>query len=325
MFDSELELRALYEGGSPDYRDAIESMVVAVAMGDKPALAAARQRLGEVMADTMGAAEAIGAFHTLQGAAKAYGELGVDPSPRVNADPDAGRRLSIVFARVSNRVAKVQFKERLNDLITRTPVTIKKAAERTAQRIAELYGKGRVLAFVRAAEEAVTNRVASLLAESIKKGLVEREAGVLIKMGVDSVRKETAAWTEAYSRTVFRTNLNTATAAGRFRQLQDVDVAGVIPALMFQTAGDVDVRHNHAAANGIILSRDNPAWHRLAPPLGYNCRCTVSYISAYALKQMGRVNADGSIREDAVPAEAHPDPGFRHGGRPDLFMREQAS
>lgn len=325
MFDSENELRALYEEGSEAYREAIDAMILAVAMGDKGGLMASRERLADVMAATMGSAEAVGALHTLQGAAKAYGEMGLDPSPRVNATEDAGRRLSVVFARVPNRVAKVQFKERLQDLVERTPVTIKKAAERTAQRIAELYGKARVLGFVRSAEEAVTNRVAALLAESVRKGLVEREAGVLIKMGVDSVRKETAAWSEAYSRTVFRTNLNTATAAGRFRQLQDVDVAGVIPALMFQTAGDVDVRHNHAAANGMILSKDNPAWGRLAPPLGYNCRCTVSYISAYALKQMGRLNSDGTIREDAIPREAFPDPGFRHGGRPDLFMREQAS
>lgn len=324
MFDSEAELQALYAEGDLQYREAIGDMLVAVAMGDKAALAASRERLGEVITATMGAAEAVGAMHTLQGAAKAYGELGLDPSPRVNADPEAGRRLSVVFARVGNKVAKVQFRERLMDLVERTPVTIKKAAERTAQRIAQLYGEGRVLGFVRSAEEAVTNRVAALLAESIKRGLVEREAGVLIKMGVDAVRKETEAWTEAYSRTVFRTNINTATAAGRFRQLQDADVSAVIPALMFQTAGDVDVRHNHAAANGVILSRDNPAWERLAPPLGYNCRCTVSYISAYALKKMGRVNADGSIREDTVPAEARPDPNFRHGGRPDLFMRAQS-
>lgn len=324
MFDSEAELHALYAEGSLQYKEAIGDMLVAVAMGDKAALAASRERLGEIITATMGAAEAVGAMHTLQGAAKAYGELGLDPSPRVNADPEAGRRLSVVFARVGNKVAKVQFRERLMDLVERTPVTIRKAAERTAQRIAQLYGEGRVLGFVRSAEDAVTNRVAALLVESVKRGLVEREAGVLIKMGVDAVRKETEAWTEAYSRTVFRTNINTATAAGRFRQLQDADVSAVIPALMFQTAGDVDVRHNHAAANGVILSRDNPAWERLAPPLGYNCRCTVSYISAYALKKMGRVNADGSIREDTVPAEAHPDPNFRHGGRPDLFMRAQS-
>ncbi len=35
---------------------------------------------------------------------------------------------------------------------------------------------------------------------------------------------------------------------------------------------------------------------------------------------MGRVTSTGSIREDRVPASAHPDRGFRHGGRPDLFI-----
>jgi len=317
--NSERELERLYATGSRPYTLAANDLVVATAMGDRAGMERARVVLDDVIGATMGMADAVGCAHALEAAA------GLMEAPRVNAEaPLDRRRLSIVFSRpvgVGTDLPRIQFNEMLEDLRARTPKVVRQAAERTAQRIAQMYGEGRVLAFVRATEQAVAERVQKLLVQAIAEGLAEREAGTLISAGVRWVEKEAADWTEAYSRMVYRTNLNTATTAGRFRQVQDQDVRGVIPALKFHAIGDSDCRANHKAANGLIFRQDNGVWNKIAPPLGYNCRCTVAFVSRFSLMRMGRLNADGSIREDSLPGDAYPDPGFRHGGRPDLFIK----
>tara|TARA_R110002020_G_scaffold119609_2_gene272867 strand:- start:1739 stop:2179 length:441 start_codon:yes stop_codon:yes gene_type:complete len=137
---------------------------------------------------------------------------------------------------------------------------------------------------------------------------------------VEQVRIKTAAWSEGYARMAFRTNVNTAVTAGRFRQSQDPDIKKVIPCFRFDAVGDDDTRDNHLEADGLIFRVDNTVWNKIAPPLGYNCRCTVSNVSIASLRRMGRVNSNGDILEDRLPSVAKPDDGFRHGGRPDLFM-----
>jgi SPP1 gp7 family putative phage head morphogenesis protein len=214
---------------------------------------------------------------------------------------------------------RVTLSEALEDMVQRTPVTLQRAADRAARRIAELYGSGRVLAFARSAEETVTAEAQRFLAQSFREGLGETEAGRGLAMAVDTVRRRTEAWSESYARMVFRTTINTSVTAGRFRQAQDPDVKVAVPAFRFSTMEDVDVRPNHAAADGVVLSVDSQEWRRIAPPLGYNCRCQVHHVGRHELAAEGRLDANGRVVDSKVSAAAHPDEGFRHGGRPDLF------
>jgi SPP1 gp7 family putative phage head morphogenesis protein len=217
-------------------------------------------------------------------------------------------------------VPKISLTAAVEAMVEKTPVTLRSAAERTAQRISQLYGEKNVVAFAKSAEAAVTKRAQALIAEGIKQGLSGIEGGRRLAMGVNEIRKRTAAWTEGYARMAYRTNVNTAVTAGRFRQVQDQDIRKVIPAFRFAPVGDEDTRDNHMAGNGKILRVDNLAWNRLAPPLGYSCRCQVQLVSLPQLRRMDRVNQNGTIREDRIPRAWHPDEGFRHGGRPDLFV-----
>jgi len=218
-----------------------------------------------------------------------------------------------------NVLPRVTFAEAVEDMVTRSPTTIRNAAERTATNISKLYGEGRVVAFAKSAEQAVTDRVQSLIAEAIANGTEEAAVGKMIKTTVAQIRKDTADWSEAYARMAFRTNLNTAVTAGRFRQAQDPDIAAVIPAFRFDAVGDADTRDNHGAADGLIFSVGNPVWNTIAPPLGYQCRCQVTLMTTPQLRRMGRLNPDGSVKESTLPSSAHPDEGFRH-GRADLFL-----
>lgn len=261
----------------------------------------------------MGIGEVIGATLALRKAAAM-----LQPSQRVSAvQLRADRSKLLAFADPAQvLIPRVTFEEAVNDMVRRTPVTLKNAAERTAARIGQLYREDKVMAFVRSADEVVTKRVQDLFSYAIREGITEASVGRLAVQHVDFIREQTEPWTEGYSRMAFRTNLNTASTAGRFRQAEDPDIIEVIPALMFSATMDVDTRENHAAANGIIMTVRNPDWAKIAPPLGANCRCTVDFVDAVELEQMGRMRVDRSIIESKIPAGAHPDPGFPHAGKP---------
>ena len=307
-----------------NYTAALTDMLVSMARENPAQYRDAFNRLTDVITETMGTAEVLGASLVLQRAAKEIPDeqqLAFSSGGSIWLDPDSAlQMLRFASSTTQTILPRVTFTEALQDMIDRTPATIRSAAERSAARISHLYGEGRVVAFARSAEQAVTERVQSLIAEAIKEGIGEAEAGKGIKMAVDQIRTRTKAWTEGYSKMAFRTNVNTAVTAGRFRQAQDQDIKQVIPAFRFDAVMDSDTRHNHGAADGFIAKVDNVVWNRIAPPLGYNCRCQVSLVGLPELRRMGRVDGDGRIREDRLPAAAHPDAGFRHGGRPDLFV-----
>jgi SPP1 gp7 family putative phage head morphogenesis protein len=316
------------------YIEQIQEMVVAMAMGNGPKLEAARKRLAEVARETMGIGEVLGASMALQTAAP----LVVSPfskSPASVGMWSGSVQACITFADEPTQklLPRVTFEEAGEDMVQRTPTTIRSAAERTWQRIAKLYGEGSGgiprVAFVRSAEATVTKRVQALFTEAIREGIPGLDfmsegklipgAGKRMVDAVNEIRKHTGAWSESYARMAFRTNVNTAVTAGRFRQTQDQDIKAVVPCFRFDAVGDSDTRPNHLAADGLIFKVDNLVWNKIAPPLGYNCRCRASFVSLPQLRRMGRVRPDGSIREDRLPGAARPDAGFRHGGRPDLF------
>lgn len=300
------------------YTAAVHEMVVAMAMGNKPAAHDARVRLEEVITETMGIGEILGATSALQRTAALIREVPEAAPIKLGGDD----RYLFNFAQEKSQtlLPRVTFDEAVLDMVDRAPVTIRRAADRTAKRISQLYGEGRVVAFARSAEAAVTDRVQSLIAEAIREGVPEATTGRLIRLGVDEVSKRTAAWSEGYARMAFRTNLNTAATAGRFRQAQDPDVRRVIPAFRFDSVGDSDTRHNHDLIDGLIFSVRNTVWNKIAPPLGYNCRCQVSFVGLPELRRMGRIDDSGNVIESILPSAAGPDDGFRHGGRPDLFI-----
>ena len=280
------------------YFAAIHELYVAKVRNDRVSARAAREQLAKVMAETMGVGEILGASLLLQNLKRSAKFAADEPTQTL--------------------LPRVTFDEALQDMVERAPVTLVDAAERTAQRIAQLYSEDTVMAFVRSAEESVTSEAQKFIERALRDGVPEGEAGQRLAMRVDDIRVQSQAWSEGYARMVFRTNINTAISAGRFRQAQDPDIQEVAPAFRFDAIGDGDTRDNHDAADGLIMSVSNPEWRKIAPPLGYSCRCQVVHVTRSELESMGRIRKDGSLIEDKVPSGAFADPGFRHGGRPDL-------
>jgi len=316
--DLQRAIGALETKHAEPYQRAIEALLSALATKNQIGASIARRQLEDLTIETMGVAEVIGAGELLRRAASVLIEdQSLSRAVFARSWPLDLRSL-IVFRESGFGLAAVTLQEAIDEMIARTPVTLRDASERAGERIRRLYSERRVVGFAKAIEHSVTERVQSLLIQALREGLVEGGAARTITAEV--ARLQTKEWTEAYSRMVFRTNVNTAVTAGRFRQAQDPDIRKVIPCFRFDAVGDGDTRTNHRAADGIILRVDNPEWNRIAPPLGYNCRCQVSLMSTPMLKRMGRIDADGNVVESRIPPGAAPDMGFRHGGRPDLFV-----
>jgi SPP1 gp7 family putative phage head morphogenesis protein len=300
------------------YVDAMAEIAIGVMRGNKSHVRDARLDLEKITAETMGMGEVLGASMALRAASAVAGRE-MSFAKEVGFSVDA-HSLYFASAATDTIIPRFSFAEAVRDLIDRTPVTIRSAAERTAQAIREIYEGGRAIAFARSAEATVTKAVQKAITDMLIKGSDEIEAGRRIMKDANEARKRSRKWTEPYARTVFRNNVNTAVTAGRFRQTKDPAIKAILPAKQFMAVGDVNTRDNHSKANGLIWSVDNAIWAFMSTPIGHGCRCGLRDVSIPELRRMGRVLASGAIKQDKLPAGAGPDKGWRSTGRPDFFV-----
>lgn len=87
------------------------------------------------------------------------------------------------------------------------------------------------------------------------------------------------------TRVIYDTNLRTARMAGRWQQYQRVKDRR--PYLQYQTAGDANVRPEHAAWEDTVLPIDSPWWDTHYPPNGWGCRCTTRSLSQRQMEREG--------------------------------------
>ena len=86
-------------------------------------------------------------------------------------------------------------------------------------------------------------------------------------------------------KTIFRTNVQGAYAAGAWQQIQtQKDIA---PFLLYDAVDDHRVRPEHKAWDGTILPVDSDWWDSHYPPNGWNCRCGVIQLSEDDLDDLG--------------------------------------
>ena len=85
--------------------------------------------------------------------------------------------------------------------------------------------------------------------------------------------------------TIYQTNLQSAFMAGRYKRQMQADA---FPYLMYVAVMDARTRPSHAALNGKVYRKDDPAWDAIYPPNGFNCRCRTRALTEGQLAREGR-------------------------------------
>ena len=87
------------------------------------------------------------------------------------------------------------------------------------------------------------------------------------------------------TRVIYRTNLSTSYAAGRWQQLNDPDLLKRRPYWKYIHNDTVlHPRPLHQSWSGMVLRHDDPFWQTHFPPNGWGCRCRVTAVSAREYK-----------------------------------------
>lgn len=81
--------------------------------------------------------------------------------------------------------------------------------------------------------------------------------------------KKGEAWR---TRVIYKTNLSTSYAAGRWAQLR----AANYPFIVYRHGASQHPREQHLAWDGMVLEAEHPFWTTHAPPNGWGCSCSVS-------------------------------------------------
>ncbi|ECK3337258.1 minor capsid protein [Salmonella enterica] len=124
--------------------------------------------------------------------------------------------------------------------------------------------------------------------------------------------------------TIFRTNMQSAYMAGRWRQ--QMATVGTHPYLQYVAVMDRRTRPSHAVLDGRIFRYDDPGWSTFCPPNGYNCRCRVRALTPEQAEAEtpGPESTDGRLgtvdQEYGIPGQTRKATGFRDPKTGQLFV-----
>ena len=96
---------------------------------------------------------------------------------------------------------------------------------------------------------------------------------------------QTQGWHDYRIENIFRTNLQTAYAAGRYKKMQAVKASR--PYWQYLAVMDRRVRPSHAILHGKVYPADHEFWATHYPPNGFRCRCGVRTLSQRQVDTLG--------------------------------------
>lgn len=246
----------------------------------------ARENLGRLIGGTSAVAEMLGRRRV---------RLEVDHMRRGARSLEAMR----FAADDQNLLPNVTPEKAIEDLVKRDP----RLAD-GYRRVQELYAKERAFALAKSTDLVTTRKVQDVVSEALYKGQsLPTVEDLIAKIG---------GWARGYGEVVFRTNLATTYANGRFLEAQDPDLEGFIVGLERLEVLDGDTRHNHRAAHGLTAGLRDPIWLRLGVPGGYNCRGTYRLVDRYEAQRAGLLDPSGKMHLASPPPGAYNDDGFNN-------------
>ena len=305
------ELQELADNSAASVQGRILAIARAQLRGDPDAEAQALRGLQRILGQTMTLADLLGRRRLLLEADALRSRQPKDIPATLFKEPG-----EVTVTTIAPTVPNVPFQEAIDDLVRREP-RLADLQDGTPlwRQVADIYQERHAFALARSTNLTLTQKVQETLSRAVRLGLdAETTEDSIARLG---------PWSQSYAETVYRTNLNTAFTAGRFRQAQDPDVAEVIGAFEFVAVTDRDVRSNHKAFHGLIASLNDPIWETASPPLGYNCRCSIIMVDKFTLKRRGLIEPSGRVTRFTPPgfSAARPDAGFeKRSARPDVAI-----
>lgn len=92
-------------------------------------------------------------------------------------------------------------------------------------------------------------------------------------------------WHDHRVENIFRTNMQTAYSAGRYKKMQAVKASR--PYWQYLAILDKRVRPSHAILHELVYPADHEFWASNYPPNGFRCRCVVRTLSAKQVEKQG--------------------------------------
>lgn len=123
-------------------------------------------------------------------------------------------------------------------------------------------------------------KVKDALGEALKNGETLAD---FKKRCLETIKTEN--WHDRHLETIFRNNMQTAYAAGRYAKMQEVKEAR--PFWQYFVVCDERTRRNHAILSGIVYPADHEFWYSNYPPNGHRCRCGVNTLSSRQVEKQG--------------------------------------
>lgn len=96
---------------------------------------------------------------------------------------------------------------------------------------------------------------------------------------------ETQGWHDYRVENIFRTNMQTAYSAGRYKKMQAVKASR--PYWQYIAVMDKRVRPSHAILHEKVYPANHEFWASNYPPNGFRCRCEVRTLSARQVEKLG--------------------------------------
>ena len=144
------------------------------------------------------------------------------------------------------------------------------------------------------------------LLKALEEGttLEEFKGSVLRRKGWDELNP-------FHAENIFRTNIQTAYEAGRWKQYQET--ADTRPYLQYDAVNDDRTRPTHRAMDGHVARIDDPFWQTWYPPNGFRCRCSTISLSQRDVDRDGLKVSEGLPQYVLDPTTKQP----IHAPRPD--------
>ncbi len=137
-------------------------------------------------------------------------------------------------------------------------------------------------AFITAMEMNVFHfSAAKTLAELQELNSLFRESGSFEEFYKKALQT-TDVFNKRWQQTEYETAVLTAESASNYQRL--INKTKLYPFWMYKTAGDDEVRPEHAELDGLILPANDPRWDKIFPPNGWKCRCYVIPLMAYEVE-----------------------------------------